>query len=244
MLLQAQLGWKLSGSVVQPTDRMWNGSGWVDQGRSMVTTQIKDTNCSVMAKRHMRKSLDIQYTERWMYKNTPLLIKVKLIGTTIHQHRQDTVGCGLIYLPLSWRMFDEDRLPPLKPPVNSRGVMMWEWDVVKSAALLLLGSTGHPVDEKTVFSLHVMLYLHQVKHCTEHAFTLFVNSNSHNQAVQSPHEGFVGSLSRPAVKMATSATWATFTHKLLPWTFMDITRTGCMCEGKCSNQLNWTLNRG
>ena len=68
----------------------------------------------------------------------------------VHQHRQDSVGCGFKSLPLSWRMFLEVRLPPLKPPVTSRGVMMWEWDCMASAARLLW-SAGHPVEEKNRF---------------------------------------------------------------------------------------------
>ncbi len=151
MLLQAQLGWKLSGSAVQPTDRMWNGSGWVDQGRSMVTAQMKDTNYSVAWVTHAHINTYVfRHTQKGECRKTwtAQVTKVKLNDMSVHKHRQDSVGCGFKCLPLSWRMCLEDRLPPLKPPVTSRGVMMWEWEGITSAALLLLGSMGNPVEEK------------------------------------------------------------------------------------------------
>lgn len=48
MPVQAQLAWKLSGSLVQPIERMWNVSDWADQGGgSAVNAQIKDADSSV-----------------------------------------------------------------------------------------------------------------------------------------------------------------------------------------------------
>lgn len=80
-------------------------------------------------------------------------MKVKLIDML--EHKQIRVGCELKCLPLSCRMFLEDRLPPLKPPVTLRGVMMWEGDGIMSAALLLLGSTGHPVGDTCRFQFNI-----------------------------------------------------------------------------------------
>lgn len=69
-----------------------------------------------------------------------------------NKQKQNAVCCGIKCLPLSWRMFLLDRLPPLKPLVTSQGVMICKRDCITSAGLFLPESAGHPLGQTAAFS--------------------------------------------------------------------------------------------